>query len=51
MCEQLRKREVDMRCSQKGRWREQGARLVGGRGRRYKLWWSENNDGIRGVGF
>ena len=46
MCEQLRKREVDMCCLQEVRWRGQGARFVGCRGRRYKLWWSGNNDEI-----
>ena len=50
VCEQLRKREVDMCCPQEVRWREQGARFVGCRGMRYKLWWSGNNDGIGGVG-
>ena len=44
------KREVDMCCLQEVRWRGQGARLVGCRSRRNKLWWSRNNDGIRGVG-
>ena len=39
-----------MCCLQKVRWRGQGARFVGCRGRRYKLWWSGNNDGIGGVG-
>ena len=50
VCEQLRKREVDMCCLQEVRWRGQEARLVGCRGRRYKLWWSGNNDGIGGAG-
>ena len=49
MCEQLQKREVDMCCLQEVRWRGQGARFVGCRGRRFKLWWYGNNDGI-GVG-
>ena len=44
--EQLRKRKVDMCCLQEVRCRGQGARFVGIRGRRYKLWWSGNNDGI-----
>ena len=48
-CEQLRKREVDMCCLQKVRWRGQGARFVGCRGRRYMLWWSGNNDGIGSI--
>ena len=50
VCELLRKREVDMSHLQDVRWRGQGARFVGCRGRRYKLWWSGNNDGIGGVG-
>ena len=51
MCKQLRKREVDMCCLQNVRWnvRWQGARFVGCRGRRYKLWWSENNDRMGAV--
>ena len=50
MCEQLRKREVDMCCLLEVRWRGQGARFVGCRVRRYKLLWSGNNDRIGGVG-
>ena len=50
MCEQLRKREVDMCYIQEVRWRGQVARFVGCRGRRYKLWWSGNNDEIGRVG-
>ena len=50
VCGPLRKREVDMCCVQEVRWRGQEARFVGCRGRRYKLWWSGNNDGIEGVG-
>ena len=34
----------------KRRLRGQGARFVGCRGRKYKLWWSGNNDGIGRVG-
>ena len=30
--------------------RGQGARFVGAKGRRYKLWWSGHNDGMSGVG-
>ena len=50
MCEQLRKREVDICCLQEVRWRGQRAQFVGIKGSRYKLWWSKNNDGIGGVG-
>ena len=40
VCEQLGKREVDMRCLQEVRWKSQGGRFVGITGRRYKLCWS-----------
>ena len=36
VCKQLRKREVDLCCLQEVRWRGQGARFVGCRGRKYK---------------
>ena len=49
MCKQLRKREVGKCCLQEVRWRGQGARFVGCRDRRYKLWWSGNNHGTEGV--
>ena len=49
VCEQLRKREVDMCCLQEPRWRGQGARFIGCRDKRYKLWWSGNNDKMGGV--
>ena len=32
------------------RWRGQGARMLGMKGRRYKLWWSGECDGVSGVG-
>ena len=50
MCKQLRKRKADMCYRQEVRWRGQGARFVGCKGTRYKLWWSGNNDRIGGVG-
>ena len=37
VCEQLRKRDVDMCCLWQVRWKGQGARFVGCKGRRYKL--------------
>ena len=49
VCEELRKRRVDVCCLQKVRWRGQRARFMGVKGRRYKLWWSENSDGTGGV--
>ena len=45
-----RKRKVDVCCIQEVRWKGQGARFVGTWGRRYKLWWSGNDAGFRGVG-
>ena len=39
-----------MCCLQEVRWKGQGARFLDIRDRRYKLWWSRNNDGIGGVG-
>ena len=50
MCEQLRKKELDMCCLQEVRWRGQGTRFVGTRNWTYKLRWSGNNNGIGGVG-
>ena len=41
---------MDVCCLREVRWRGQGARLLGAMGRRYKLWWSGNRDGIGGVG-
>ena len=38
VCEELRKRKVDMCCIQEVRWKGQEARFVGTSGRRYKLW-------------
>ena len=42
VCEELRKRMIDMCCSQEVRWRGQGARVLEIKGRTYKLWWSGN---------
>ena len=47
VCEQEGKK-VDRCCLQEIRWRGQGARFVGSRGRRYKLWLSGINDEIGG---
>ena len=49
MCEELRKRKVDVCCLQEVRWRGEGARFFSVKGRRYKLWWC-GNDKIGGVG-
>ena len=50
VCEQLRKRKVDVCCIQEVRWKGQGARFVGTLGRKYKLWWSGNDAGFGKVG-
>ena len=50
VCEELRKRRMDVCCVQEVRWRGQGARFLGAKGRRYKLWWSGNSEGVGGVG-
>ena len=50
VCEELRKRKVDVCGIQEVRWKGQGARFVGALGRRYKLWWSGNDAGFGGVG-
>ena len=46
----VKKEKVDMCCLGEVRWRGQGARFVGCRGRRYKLWWPGKDDGIGRVG-
>ena len=50
MCEELRKRRVDVCCMQEGRCKSQGARFVGTLRRRYTLW-SENDAGFGGLEF
>ena len=49
-CEELRKRKVDVCCLLEVRWRGEGARFFGVKGRRYKPWWCENDDKTGGVG-
>ena len=44
VCEELKKRRMDVCCQQEVRWRGQGARFMGVKGRRYKLGWSGNSD-------
>ena len=50
VCEELRKRKVDVCCLQEVRWRGEGARFFGVKGKRYKLWWCGNDDKTGGVG-
>ena len=40
---------IDVCCLLEVRWRGQGARMVGMKGRRYRLWWSRKGDGVCGV--
>ena len=39
VCEELRKRKVDVCFLQEVRWRGEEAGFFGVKGRRYKLWW------------
>ena len=39
-----------MCCLQEVRWIEQGARMLGVKGRRYRLWWSGKGYGVGSVG-
>ena len=41
VCEELRKRMIDVCCLQEVRWRGHGARMLGMKGWRCKQWWSE----------
>ena len=50
LCEELVRREVGICCIQKVRWRGMGSKFVGSLDRRFKLWWSGNEDKIGGVG-
>ena len=51
VCEELRKRRVDVCCMQEIRWKGQGAHFVETSGRRHKLWWwSGNDEEFGGVG-
>ena len=50
ICDELLKRNVDLCCLQEVRWRGCGARLIGVLGRRYKLWWSGNQEWHGGLG-
>ena len=50
VCEELRKSKVNVCGLQEVRWKNEGTRFFGVFGRKYKLWWSGNSSGIRGVG-
>ena len=51
VCEELRKRRVDVCRIQEVRWKGQETRFVGTSRRRYKLWWSGNDAGFGGKEF
>ena len=48
-CDKLRKGMIDVCCSHEVRWREQGAGILGMKGRGYKLWWTWKWDWVDGV--
>ena len=50
VCEELRKKRIDVCCIQEVRWKGRGARFVGTLGQRYNLWWSGNDAGFGEVG-
>ena len=50
VCEELRKRKVDVCCLQEARWRGEGACFLGVKGRRYTLWWCGNDNETECVG-
>ena len=41
---------IDVWCLQEVRWRGQGTRMLGMKGRIYKLWWSGKRNEVGGVG-
>ena len=51
VCEELRKRMIDVRSLQEVRRRGQVAKMLRMKGRRYKQWWPAKGDGVGGVGF
>ena len=50
VCEELRKRMIDVCCFQEVRWRGQGARMLGIKGMRYRMWWYGKGDEVDGLG-
>ena len=49
LCKELLRREVGVCCIQEVKWRGMGSKFLGSLGRRFKLWWSGNEDKIGGV--
>ena len=50
LCEELLKKKVGICRIQEVRWRDMGSKFLGSLGKRFKLWWSGNEDKIGGVG-
>ena len=50
LCEELLRKEVGIRCIQEVRWRGMGSQFLGSLGRRFKLWWSGDENKIGRVG-
>ena len=49
LCEKLLKREVGICCIQEVRWKGMGSKFLSSLSRRFKLWWSGNEDKIGDV--
>ena len=50
LCEELLRRQVDICCLQKVRWRGMCSKFLGKLGERFNLWWSGNKNKKGGVG-
>jgi exonuclease III len=48
--EMVGRRKLDFCCVQESRWKGEGARVLGGSGKRYKFFWKGSDKGIGGVG-
>ena len=48
--EMINRRKLDFCCVQETRWKGEGARLLGGKGMRYKFFWKGSKRGLGGVG-
>ena len=48
--EMVARRRLDFCCIQESRWKGEGARLLGGEGKRYKFFWKGCKEGTAGVG-
>jgi exonuclease III len=48
--EMVARRRLDFCCVQESRWKGEGARFLGGDGRKYKFYWKGGEVGVSGVG-